>query len=134
MNITSFNDLLTAARQQPEPQRLLLVFARAEMPETASAEQRQRFETRTGGYLLPTVCVDKLPEELSSFPALVAESAATGQDWDMLFVAGMSGKAGFAPSGDEAVQPLKMMVEAIEQGRVSQFLTFNKAGEPVRFV
>jgi hypothetical protein len=133
MNITSFDDLLTAARQQPEPQRLLMVFARAEMPEIASAEQRERFEARTGGYLLPTVCVDKLPDELSGFPALVEESKATGQDWDMLFVAGMSGRAGFAPSGDEAVQPLKMMVEAIEQGRVSQFLTFNKAGEPVRF-
>ncbi|MDO8332266.1 MAG: hypothetical protein Q7T36_17510 [Fluviicoccus sp.] len=134
MNITSFNDLLTAARQQPEPQRLLLVFARAEMPETASAEQRQRFETRSGGYLLPTVCVDKLPEELSTFAALVEESKATGQDWDMVFLAGMSGKAGFTPGSDEAVQPLKMMVEAIEQGRVSQFLTFNKAGEPVRFL
>lgn len=134
MNITSFNDLLTAACQQPEPQRLLLVFARAEMPETASAEQRQRFETRSGGYLLPTVCVDKLPEELSTFAALVEESKATGQDWDMVFLAGMSGKAGFTPGSDEAVQPLKMMVEAIEQGRVSQFLTFNKAGEPVRFL
>ena len=134
MNITSFADLLTAARQQPEPQRLLLVFARAEMPEKASPEQRNRCASRSGGYLLPAVCVDKLPEELSSFPALVEESKATGQDWDMLFVAGLSGRAGFAPGSDEAVQPLKMMVEAIEQGRVSQFLAFNKAGEPVRFI
>lgn len=133
MNIHSFDDLLTAARQQPEPQRLLLVFARAEMPEKASPEQVERFESRSGGYLLPAVCVDKLPEELRDFPALLEESKATGQDWDMLFVAGMSGRAGFAPSGDEAVQPLKMMVEAIEQGRVSQFLAFNKAGLPVRF-
>ena len=29
MNITTFDDLLAAARAQPEPQRLLLVFAGA---------------------------------------------------------------------------------------------------------
>ena len=93
MNITSFADLLTAARQQPEPQRLLLVFARAEMPEKASPEQVERFSARAGGYLSPTVCVDKRPEELDSFEALAEESKTTGQDWDMLFVAGMSGRA-----------------------------------------
>lgn len=134
MNISSFADLLTAARQQPEPQRLLLVFARAEMPEKASPEQVERFSARAGGYLSPTVCVDKRPEELDSFEALAEESKATGQDWDMLFVAGMSGRAGFAPTPDEAVQPLRMMVEAIQQGRVSQFLAFNRSGEPVRFL
>ena len=32
MKISSFEDLLQAARQQPEPQRLLFVFADAELP------------------------------------------------------------------------------------------------------
>ena len=32
MNIASFDDLLVAARQQPEPQRLLFVFAGVELP------------------------------------------------------------------------------------------------------
>lgn len=33
MNILNFGDLLTAAGQQPEPQLLLFVFAKAELPE-----------------------------------------------------------------------------------------------------
>ena len=35
MIITGFQSLLDAARQQPEPQRLLLVFTRAELVEKA---------------------------------------------------------------------------------------------------
>ena len=35
MNIASFDDLLVAARQQPEPQRLLFVFAGVELPDDA---------------------------------------------------------------------------------------------------
>jgi len=33
MNISNFPDLLNAARQQPEPQRLLFVFTQSELPE-----------------------------------------------------------------------------------------------------
>ena len=39
MNIASFDDLLRAARAQPEPQQLLFVFAGAELPAGASAAQ-----------------------------------------------------------------------------------------------
>ena len=35
MNISSFDDLLRAAREQPEPQRLLFVFANTRCPTTA---------------------------------------------------------------------------------------------------
>ncbi len=44
MIVTGFQSLLDAARQQPEPQRLLLVFARAELPDGATAAERARFE------------------------------------------------------------------------------------------
>ncbi len=49
MIIIGFQSLLDAARQQPEPQRLLLVFTRAELPEKATAEQRAKFEQGEGG-------------------------------------------------------------------------------------
>ncbi len=39
MNITNFETLLMAAKQQPEPQRLLFVFLKAEMPEDATEEE-----------------------------------------------------------------------------------------------
>ena len=37
MEITCFDDLLSAARAQVEPQRLLFVFVQAELPEAAGA-------------------------------------------------------------------------------------------------
>jgi len=40
MNIANFDGLVRAARAQPEPQRLLFVFANAEMPEDGTPEQR----------------------------------------------------------------------------------------------
>lgn len=39
-----FDQLLQAAAAQPEPQRLLFVFAEAELPGDADAAQRARFE------------------------------------------------------------------------------------------
>ena len=79
MSLASFQDLLDAARQQPEPQRLLLVFARVELPQNATTEQRERFERREGGTLSPCLCVDKTPEEVASFAALVEESRLAGK-------------------------------------------------------
>jgi hypothetical protein len=66
MTISNFNDLLTAARQQSQPQRLLLVFAKAELPAGSTPEQRRRFLAGQGGALVPLMCVDKAPGELSS--------------------------------------------------------------------
>ena len=37
VNIASFDDLLRAARDQPEPQRLLFVFANAVLPDQMCA-------------------------------------------------------------------------------------------------
>ena len=132
MPLHDFSDLLQAARQQPEPQRLLLVFAAAELPRDASDEEKARFERGEGGALSPVVCVDKLPEEIESFAGLRDESTRTGIAWDILFVAALSGRGGFAPNSDEAVQPLRMMVEAIKGGRVGDFLAVTRAGELVQ--
>ena len=74
MNISSFDDLLRAARQQPEPQRLLFVFAQAVLPDDSTPEQRAGFEAGQGGALTPLMSVDKTPEELGTFAALVEES------------------------------------------------------------
>ena len=88
MNIATFDDLLRAARQQPEPQRLLFVFARAELPDDSTPEQRLRFAAGEGGTLAPLMCVDKSPDELGTFADLVEESRELGQAWTLVFVAG----------------------------------------------
>ena len=61
MTIRNFDDLLQAARQQAQPQRLLLVFAGASLPAGATAEQRAAFAAGESGELAPLMCVDKDP-------------------------------------------------------------------------
>ena len=74
MTISNFDDLLRSAREQAQPQRLLFVFTAAGMPDDATPEQRTRFQAGQGGTLTPLMCVDKAPDELASFDALLEEA------------------------------------------------------------
>ncbi len=134
MHIQTYADLIAAARAQPEPQRLLFVFARAELPEGATEEQKALFERGEGGALAPVLCVDKSTEEAENFQTLVDESAHTGMSWDVAFVSAMSGRAGVAPNSDETEQPLRMMTEQIQAGIVGQFLAIDRQGNLVQLV
>ena len=133
--INSFDDLLRAARAQRERQRLLLVFAGAELPEDATPEQRERFAQGEGGALVPLMCVDKLPEELASFDALLRESRQfelPGQPWRLVFAAALPGTRDQAPSEADADPVLRRMVEAVKTGAFSAYLPFDRQGQPVR--
>lgn len=129
--ISSYRDLIETSLSQQEPQRLLFVFCRAEMPDDASAEEKAAFERGEGGALTPVICVDKTPDEAPDFKALAEESRATGQAWDLVFIAAMSGRGGMAPSTDEAQQPLTMMVESIRLGHVGNYLPLDAKGQAV---
>ena len=129
--IGSYSDLIKATQTEQEPQRLLFVFCRAELPDDASAEERVAFEQGEGGALTPVICVDKTPAEASEFSSLVEESRSTGQSWDVVFVAAMSRRAGTPPSSDEAQQPMTMMVESIRLGHVSNYLPLDKSGNVI---
>jgi hypothetical protein len=131
MNISSFDDLLRAAREQPEPQRLLFVFAEAALPDDSTPEQRARFEAGQGGALTPLMSVDKTPEELGTFAALVEESRRFGPDWAIVFVASLPGRDGRAPTSKEADQSLQRMLESIKAGSIGSFIPFDRRGEPV---
>jgi hypothetical protein len=133
MEISSFDDLLHAVREQPEPQRLLFVFANAELPDDSTPEQRARFEAGQGGVLTPLMSVDKAPEELSTFDALVEESRDFGHDWAVVFVASLSGRGGRTPTGEEADRSLQHMIESIKTGMFGSFIPFNRHGQPVLF-
>ena len=78
--------------------------------------------------------VDKAADEIASFAELAAESGHTGQHWDLVFVSSMSGRGGVAPNSDEADQPLRLMVQAIHEGRVADFAVFDREGTPLGFV
>lgn len=133
MTIASFTDLLTAARQQTNPQRLLFVFTRAELPENASPEEVRRFESGRGGALAPVMFVDKKTSELQSFTELVEESRHTGQSWDLVFVGCLGGRDGHGPGDDDAQQALETMVKSIQGGTVSHLLAYRPDGEQVSF-
>jgi hypothetical protein len=131
MNISSFDDLLRAARAQSEPQRLLFVFANAVLPDDSTPEQRARFEAGQGGALAPLMSVDKTPEELGTFAALVEESSQFGCDWAIVFVASLSGRDGRAPTSEEADRSLQRMIESIKTGLFGSFIPFDRQGQPM---
>ena len=133
MNITCFSDLLQAAKIQPEPQRLLFVFAGAELPLAASLEQRAQFANGEGGELSPLMCVDKAVDDVAHFDGLVAEAAEAGPPWTIVFTTALSGRAGKMPTPLDAQAPLQQMVDSIKAGRLDGMLPFNRRGEPVQF-
>ena len=133
MDITSFDDLLRAARGQPEPQRLLFVFAAAELPDDCTPAQRASHAAGQGGALVPLMSVDKDPGDLPDFAGLVQESRQFPGDWSMVFVAGLSGRDGRAPTSAEADRSLERMTESVKAGSFGAFLPFNRQGLPVRF-
>jgi hypothetical protein len=132
MTITTFDQLLQAARAESQPQRLLFVFAAVELPDDATPAQRASFEQGEGGALVPQMCVDKSPDELQSFADLAQEAAQFQKPWGMVFAAAMSGLAGRAPTSADADQPLQRMVESIREGRLGAFIPFDPQGQAVQ--
>lgn len=128
-----FEQLLRAAADQPEPQRLLFVFATAELPDRPTAEQRQRFLAGEGGALAPVMCVDKAPGDLPDFAALLTESRRAGPPWQVVFAAGLSGFDGKPPTQSQIDPALEKMVNAVRLGGVAQFAAYNPSGDPVQF-
>lgn len=129
---SDFQQLLQAAAAQAEPQRLLFVFARADLPDRATVEQRDRFLAGRGGTLTPLMCVDKAPRDLADFAALRAESRRAGPPWQVVFAAGLSGAGGKPPTEAQVGPALEKMVNAIWTGSVGQFAAFDASGDAVR--
>lgn len=132
MLITGFQSLLQAARRQPEPQRLLFVFARAELPDDATPEQKLRFEKGQGGSLAPIMYVDKKPDEIQSFAELAEESKQMGQPWDLVFVGCLGGQGDREPSDEEARMAMETMIKSIQGGVVGHLLAYRPDGEQVK--
>jgi hypothetical protein len=132
MDIGHFNDLLAAARQQAEPQRLLLVFAGASLPAGATAQQRAHFEAGQSGELTPLMCVDKDPGLLNDFAALVDEASSLGPAWALVFAAALSGQRGQPPTDSMTDAALQRMVEAVKAGQLSGLIPFDRHGEAVQ--
>jgi hypothetical protein len=131
MTISSFDDLLLAACQQPLGQRLLLVFASAELPDDATPAQRAGFEQGAGGALLPAMCVDRTPEEIGNFEQLTQEASQFGTPWRVLFASTLSGASDAPPDSAAAEPALQRMVEAIKLGAFTNMIAFDATGSAI---
>ncbi|WP_395699588.1 ribonucleotide reductase subunit alpha [Aquabacterium sp.] len=133
MPATAFEQLVAAAAAQPEPQALLFVFTGAELPADATPAQRARYEAGAGGALTPLMCCDKTVDELGSFDALVEESRRMGPPWSVVFVAGLSGSQGLAPSPQAVEAALQTMIERVKRGAVEGLLAFSQDARLLSF-
>ena len=133
MDITSFDDLLRAAKAQPEAQRLLFVFATSSVPEDANPAQKARHQQGTGGELTPVLCVDKRPDDLRDFAQLTAESRHTGKEWQIVFVGAMADHSPWLPDSKDAEEAMKHMMQMIRHGTISSLLAVDASGDPIRF-
>ena len=132
MDSSHFNDLLAAARQQPDAQRLLLVFAAASLPAGATAEQRAHFAAGQSGELAPLMCVDKDPADLGDFAALQAQASAMGQDWALVFAAALPGHGRQGPAPAQVEAALTRMVDAVKSGNLGGMVPFDRQGDAVQ--
>jgi len=124
--ISTFTELLTAAIEQDEPQRLLFLFAKTEREDPSNNKKDQH------GTLSPVMCVDKLPEDIESFSTLTAEADSISTDWDLLITVGLSGKGGMPPSEEEAEPFLNKMANDLSSGQsMSQYLVFDRSENQV---
>ncbi|MDR3370843.1 ribonucleotide reductase subunit alpha [Rhodoferax sp.] len=131
MNISSFDDLVLAARQQTQPQQLLFVFATAELPDDATPEQRAGFEQGVGGALVPATCVDKTLDDISDFSAIKREASQFVKNWCVLFASSLSGADTLPPAQEKIQSALDRMVEAIKLGAFANMIAFDDAGQAI---
>ena len=134
IKITDYESLLAVGKQQNDPQRFLFVFLQASLPDDHDDDNAQRYHSGQGGELKAIMCVDKDLAELTDFADLVTESEQMGQNWSMVLIACLSGRNGICPSSEEAEEPLKMMVQAVQNGAdLSRYLAFDKQGVLLHF-
>jgi len=123
--ISNFSELLKVSIEQDQPQRLLLLFAKAES-DSKKHKQTQR------GTLSPLMCVDKLPDEIASFSELSKEADCVSKDWDFLFAVSLSGQNGVAPSSEDAEPFLNKMTNDLVSGQnIAQYAIFDRNESPV---
>lgn len=117
--LRNLQDLLDMAYAQDEPQRLLLVLAKT--------QSRASGATMQTGTLTPMICTDKLPSEIDSFVALVAEADEITPDWDMMLIASLDGAEGRPRTGEEAAPHLDKMVNDVLTGQdLSRYLILDR--------
>lgn len=129
MQISSFDDFLSQARQQNTPQRLLFVFTRIERPDDATPDQLEAYQEGTGGALTPMASLAKTVDEVQSFSTLSAEASEHVPDWKVVFVAALVGRDGAVLTDKDAENTLDRMIEMIKVGSTGSLIPFDTNGD-----
>lgn len=132
VRLSSFADLVLAARAQPELQRLLVVFADVGLPPDAMPEQRVDVEAGRGGALMPMMCVDKAAADFPGFASIAADADCSGNALSLVFAAAIGHRNGVAPTPAQVQAALQQMIEAIGAGKPQGFAMFDREGRPVQ--
>jgi hypothetical protein len=127
--ISMFSDLLEMSGEQPDPQRLLFLFAAAD-PTNKSAKREDK-----KGTIEPTMVVDKLPSEVPSFEALVKEADSINKKWDFVFIASLSGQNKQPPSSEDAGPFLDQMTDDVMTGKnIRRYVVFDRKENPIELL
>jgi len=122
---SNFKKMVEAAEAQNQPQRLLILLAKSEI-ETNDKDEG------ISGTITPVICVDKTPDEITTFEDFVAEADLINTDWDMMFIAGLTGENNQMPTPEEADPILNKMVNDLMSGQdLSRYLVLDRNDETV---
>lgn len=130
--LVSFDEFLTIARQEPEPMRLLLVFARNEHASAPAGAHVEEAGVERLDNLTPAAIVDKDPVHLKDYSTLAAEAQQMVGHWDVMFVAALFGQDGQPITMADVDEGGEKMVQAIRKGATKDFLTFDAQGQPIQ--
>ena len=117
--------MIDTAEAQEQPQRLLIMLAKSEI------ESNDKDEGMSGT-ITPVICVDKTPDEITTFEDFVIEADSINSDWDMMFIAALTGENNKMPTPEEADPILNKMVNDLMSGQdLSRYLVLDRNGDPV---
>lgn len=124
--ISMFSDLLSMANEQPDPQRLLFLFA------SATETNKSRKQDDKKGTIEPTMVVDKLPEEVKDFSSLIKEADSINKKWDFVFIASLGGHMKKAPTPEDAEPYLDKMTNDVMTGKnLMGYVIFDRKENPI---
>ncbi len=122
---SNFKKMIDAAEAQEQPQRILIMLAKSEVAENDK-------EKGMSGTITPVICVDKTPDEITSFEDFIKEADSINSDWDMMFIAGLAGENNEMPTPEDADPILNNMVNNLMSGQdLSRYLVLDRNDDPV---
>lgn len=120
--MSQFIELINQAKSDPQRQRFLFLFAKA----TNLMEEKDR-GSYNSGTIESVMCVDKSPEELTTFNSLVEEADGQTKKWDFIFASTISGKGDNDPLPQEVDSALHKMSNAFSNGEdLSQYVVWDR--------